>query len=107
MWLWPLAVPWALNSFPLFVVGAVHVLFCSVFLAALYARPVLTRNQEVLAWVAPWLVAVALWAGLIGLTEFENSVSHYLMALRVGMVIATPCYLVWQVVALAVRQLLA
>jgi len=107
VWLWPLAVPWALNAVPLFLVGAVYVLVSSVFLAAVYARPLLTRKQEVLAWVAPWLVAVALWAVLIGGTEFENTVSHYLMAISIGMVIATPCYLVWQIVALAVRQLLA
>jgi len=107
VWLWPLAVPWALNSLPLFVFGAVYVLVCSVFLAAVYARPVLSRNQELLAWVAPWLVAVALWAVLLVGTEFENTVGHYLMAISVAMFIVTPCYLVWQIVALAVRQLLA
>jgi hypothetical protein len=107
VWLWPLAVPWALNSLPLFVLGTVYVLVCSVFLAAVYARPVLSRNQEVLAWVTPWLVAVALWAVLLVGTDFENTVWHYLTAISVAMFIATPCYLVWQISALAVRQLLA
>jgi hypothetical protein len=108
VWLWPLAVPWTgIASWPMFVLGAVYVVAAGVFLAAVYARPVLTRRQEVLAWIAPWLAAVALWAVLIGSSEFENTVSHYLLALGVGLIIASPLYLVWQIVALAVRQLIA
>ncbi len=103
LWLSPLAF----LSPILFVIGAVYVVSGSVFLAAVYARPVLTGKQEVLAWVAPWLLAVALWAVLIGSSEFQNTVSHYLVALGVGLFIATPCYLAWQIVALAVRQFLA
>jgi len=103
VWLSPLAF----LSPILFLIGAIYVVAGSLFLAAVYARPVLTRKREVLAWVAPWLVAVALWAVLIGDTEFENTVSHYLMALSGGLLIATPCYLAWQTVALAVRQFLA
>jgi hypothetical protein len=108
VWLWPLAIPWSgIASWPAFVIGAMYVVAGGVFLAAVYAHEGLTGRQEVLAWIAPWLSAVALWAVLIGGTEFENTVSHYLMALGVGLLIATPLYLVWQIVALAVRQLIA
>jgi hypothetical protein len=103
VWLCPLAYLSPL----VFLIGAVYVGAGSLFLAAVYARPTLSRRQEVLAWVAPWLVAVALWAVLIGGTEFETTGSHYLMALSVGLFIATPSYLAWQSVALAVRHFLA
>lgn len=108
VWLWPLAIPWSgIANWPLLLIATVYVVAGGVFLAAVYARETLTRRQEVLAWIAPWLVAVLLWAVLIGSTEFENTASHYLLGLFVGMFIATPCYLVWQIVALAVRQLIA
>jgi hypothetical protein len=36
----------------------------------------------------------------------ENSTSHWLLALFAGLTIGTPCYVAWQIVALAVRQLM-
>lgn len=107
VWLLPLALPWALNSLPLFLIGAVYVLAGSVFLAAVYARPVLARKQEALAWIASWLVAVALWMAIGVSIQFENTMSHYLVSLFLGLSIATPCYLLWQILALVVRQLVA
>ncbi len=59
------------------------------------------------AWTAPWLAAVALWTDLVLGIDFEFAVSHYLFGLYVGLLIGTPCYLAWQIVALAVRQLMA
>jgi hypothetical protein len=48
-----------------------------VFLAAVYARDVRTMRQEALAWIAPWLVAVAPW-GLVGAgIDFENFLSGW------------------------------
>jgi hypothetical protein len=73
-----------------------------VFLAAVYARDALTWRQEVLAWATPWAVAVGLWTE-IGAAFGEPS----WLSLWFGLLIATPCYLAWQIVALAVRQLLA
>ncbi|QIX28274.1 hypothetical protein ncot_18015 [Nocardioides sp. JQ2195] len=94
----------ALLSWPLAVLGAVYVAAASVCLAAVYARPALTRRQEAAAWVVPWLVAVALWAWVGGAGTDGGT---WLLNVWFGFVIATPCYLVWQTSALAVRQLLA
>lgn len=94
------------GSWVLFGMGAVYVAAGSVFLAAVYAREVLTMGQEALAWATPWLVAVALWTLLLAAIDFENSVSSWLLALYAGLCIGTPCYLAWQMVALAVRQLM-
>lgn len=100
----------------LLLIGAVYVVAGSVFLAAVYAREVLTKRQEALAWIAPWLVAVALWMVLvIGIESANaestsgaaNAVSRYLFGLYVGLITGTPCYLAWQIVALAVRQFMA
>lgn len=90
----------------LLVVG--YVVAGSLFLSAVYAREALTMRQEALAWLAPWLVAVTLWslmgAGIFGLAE---SGSDWFLTLWFGLVIATPCFVAWQVVALAVRQFMA
>ncbi len=99
--------PLAFLSWPLLVIGAVYVIAASVFLAAVYAHEVLTRRQEALAWIASWLVAVALWSVLVAGTSFENTAPHYLLGLYGGLLFGTPCYLVWQIVALAIRQLIA
>ena len=37
-------------------------------------------GQEALAWVTPWLVAVALWTLLVAALDVENSLSHWLLA---------------------------
>ncbi len=106
----PLAVPLGYGPFGswlLLLVGAVYVVAGGVFLAAVYAHEVLTMRQEALAWIAPWLVAVALWTLIAIGIDFENQVSHYLLGLYVGLLVATPCYLVWQIVALAVRRFMA
>ena len=44
---------------------------------------------------------------LVAGISFENAVSHYLSGLYVGLLIGNPCYLAWQVVALAVRHFIA
>lgn len=95
----------AFLSWPLAVVGAVYVSAASVFLAAVHARTALTRRQEAAAWVAPWLAAVALWAWVTA--GIDGGTSTWLLDAWFGLVIATPCYLGWQAVALAVRQFLA
>jgi O-antigen/teichoic acid export membrane protein len=100
-----LLVVLAFLSWPLAVVGAAYVAAASVFLAAVYARTALTRRQEAAAWVAPWLAAIALWT-CVG-AGIEGGTSTWLLTAWFGLVIATPCYLGWQAVALAVRQLLA
>jgi hypothetical protein len=107
LWLLLVAALWSdrFGSWVLFGMGAVYVAAGSVFLAAVYACEVLTMGQEALAWVTPWLVAVALWTLLLAAFDFENSVSSWLLALFAGLCIGTPCYLAWQIVALAVRQL--
>ena len=100
LWLSPLT----LLSWPLFLIGAVYVVAGSVFLGAVYAREDLTRPQEALAWTAPWLAAVLLWMVIAAGFSFANPASYYPAFLGFGLVIGTPSYLAWQVVALAVRQ---
>ncbi len=92
---------------PLFLIGAVYVAAASAFLAAVCAREALTRRQEALAWVVPWLVAVALWAAVGAGIEGGNSGSGWLLWGWFGLCLGTPCYLEWQIGALAVRQLMA
>jgi hypothetical protein len=106
LWLLLLAGPWgAVQGWGLFLVGTAYVAAGSVFLAATYGRDALTRRHEALAWAAPWLAAVALWA-LVG-AGIGGGSSGWLLPLWFGLLIGTPCYLAWQIVALAVRQLLA
>ena len=95
----------ATGAWPFAVIGAAYVGVASLFLAGVHARDTLSRRQEALAWVAPWIVAVLLWTWLASGVEPGSSGS--LLNLWFGLVIATPCYLVWQLAAVAVRQLLA
>lgn len=95
----------AFLSWPLALMGAVYVGVASVFFAAVYARPALSRIQEVMAWVAPWLVLAALWTWIAAATDAGTS--SWLLVVGFGFMIATPCYLSWQAAALAVRQVLA
>jgi len=95
----------AFLAWPLAVVGGCYVAAASLFLAWVYARPALTRRQEAAAWVAPWLAAVALWAWVLG--GIDGGTSTWFLTALFGLVVATPCYLAWQALALAVRQLLA
>lgn len=98
-----LLVVFAFLSWPLAVLGAAYVAAASAFLAAVYARPALTRRQEAAAWIAPWLAAVALWTWV--LAGVEGGTSTWLLTAWFGLVVATPCFLGWQALALAVRQL--
>jgi hypothetical protein len=90
----------ALGFWPLAVIGAGYVAVGSVVLAAAYARDTLTPRQEIGAWVGTWLLAVALWAWI----GYEPGFGSVLGALVLGLSFGTVCVLVWQVVALAVRQ---
>ena len=99
--------PLALASWPLMLMGAGYVVAGSLFLSAVCAREPLTRSQEASAWAAPWLLAGVLWAVLLTAMDLEHSVSHVLAALGGGLLIAAPSYVVWQLMALAVRQFLA
>jgi len=90
------------------LIGAAYVVPASLYLAAFYARDSFTRGQEGRAWAFSWLGAVALWAGLLTLIGggiFGSG--HLFFVLVAAIVIATPCYLAWQLLALAVRQFLA
>ena len=91
----------------LFLIGTTYVVAASVFLGAVYVRESLTYAQEALAWATPWLVAVALWALLAAQVDGGSSESGWLLELWLGLAIATPGYLVWQLLALAVRQVMA
>lgn len=105
LWLLVLAL---LGSWPLSLIGAAYVVAGSVFLAAVYAQDALTMRQEALAWAAPWLVAVAMWWVIFVQVGGEPLGPYVLLAaLWPALIIATPCFLAWQLVALAVRQLMA
>ena len=105
LWLLALAL---LGSWPLSLIGAVYVVAGSVFLAAVYARDALTMRQEAMAWAAPWLVAVAMWWAILVQFGGEPLGSYVVLGAPLhALLIATPCFLAWQLVALAVRQLMA
>ncbi|MGB0098652.1 MAG: hypothetical protein WBP61_00090 [Nocardioides sp.] len=104
--LW-LLVPAALGAWPLSLIGGGYVLAGSLFLAAVYAGGSLSTKQEALTWVAPWLVAIALWALILTGLGSGGSAPELLIALGVGTVVATPCYVAWQAVALAIRQFMS
>ena len=89
----------------LVLVGAAYVVAASVFLAAVYGRDSLTRRQEALAWITPWLMAVALWTW-VG-AGVEGGTSSGLLTLWFGLLIGTGCYVAWQLLAVAARQLMA
>jgi hypothetical protein len=99
----------ALGLWPLAVIGAGYVAVGSVVLAAAYAREPLTRRQEIGSWVGTWLLAVALWLGIIYAldgAESAGTVGTWLGLLFFVFAIGTVCFLVWQLGALAVRQLI-
>ncbi|WP_435744699.1 hypothetical protein [Nocardioides sp. SYSU DS0663] len=101
-----LAVPVALGAPVLALVGSAYVVAASVFLAAAYGRETLTRKQEALVWAAPWLAAVAVWTVVLATPVDGTSRADWTVALWAGLVIATGCYLGWQLLALAVRQVM-
>jgi hypothetical protein len=82
-------VPLAFSSWPLSLIGAVYVAVASVFLAAVYARGALTRRKEAMAWAAPWLAAVLLWAWVGAGVDGGEPGSAWLPLLWFGPVIAT------------------
>ncbi|MDO9497084.1 MAG: hypothetical protein Q7J48_15370 [Nocardioides sp.] len=102
-----LLFPAAIGAWPLSVIGSMYVAAASLFFAVVYARDALTVRQEALAWAAPWLAAVALWAAIVGAVAFENTASRHLAGLYAGLLVGTLSYLGWQLLALAVRQFLA
>jgi hypothetical protein len=85
-----LAVPVALGSVPLALIGAGYVLVASTYLA-FFLR----------AWLVPWLGAAALWVWLLGSVEFENTVTHYVVSLVAGVAVAGLCFAAWQALAAA------
>jgi hypothetical protein len=92
----------AVGLWPLAVVGAAYVLVASLFLAAVHARGPLTPGQVAVAWATPWLAAVAVWTW-IG-ASVGGGTSGRVLDLWFGLLIGTPCYLAWQLGALAVRR---
>lgn len=90
----------ALGSWPLAVIGAGYIVVGSMILAAAYGRETLTPQQEIGSWAVTWLLAVALWAWIFFAPDI------LLSGLFGAFAIGTVCFLVWQLLALAVRQLL-
>ena len=101
--LW-LLVPVAFGVWPLSLIGAGYVVAGSLFLAAAYGRESPSTRREALYWIAPWLVATMLWSLILSSTGSSESISAHLPSLWTGALVATPCYVGWQVAALAIRQ---
>ena len=107
LWLLLLAVPWSdrFESWVLFGIGA-GVRRRRQRVPSPRSTRARSSPWDERRWRAtPWLVAVALWTLLLAAIDFEDSVSGWLLTLFAGLCIGTPCYLAWQIVALAVRQL--
>ena len=97
-----------LVGWPLSLIAAVYVAGVSAFFAVIYARRSLSMKQELLVWVAPWLLAIVLWAIVIGRDDSSGSlVMNVMLNLWVGTAVGTGCYLVWQTIALAVRLVIS
>ena len=94
----------AVVSWPLALMGLAYVVLVSLFFAVVYQRPTMSRRGEAAVWAGPWLVAVALWTWTGH--GIEGGTSSWPLTVWFGLAIATPCYLVWQALSLAVRQAL-
>lgn len=89
------------------LVGAAYVAAASYFLAYVYVHPELTWTQEALAWVLPWAAAVAVWTALFTQIDLgADGTAAWPISAWAGLVVATPCYLVWQTASLAAREFL-
>lgn len=105
-------VPMLFLAWPVTLVGGAYVVVASVFLAAAYGRRPLARRQELLVWVAPWLLLVAWWLGVFWLTGGDDpegegvTIDGAVWAGAIAAVLATICFLIWQLTALAVREVL-
>lgn len=106
VWLVLLATPLAdgVGGWGLCLIGAAYVVVAALPMAALYARAVVTWRQEVGCLGLLWLAAVAIWT-LIGAAQAPSSLvlSDVVIDVFVGLWIGTPCFIAWQVLALAVR----
>src|SRR6476469_7413905 len=113
VWLFPMTPPWSdsFGGLGLFLTGAAYVLVGSVFLAAVYAREALSWRQELFAWLAPWVVACFLWSYVLSGIGPDGGgggwASAVAGAVGLGLLVGTPCYLAWQIVALVIRQIIA
>jgi len=90
-------------------IGAAYVVVCSFFFAAVYARETLSRRQELLTWLAPWITAwFLLFLGTLSDSDLDNIggwASAVAVSVVFGVMVGIP-YLVWQVVALVIRQVM-
>lgn len=97
----------AVASWPLAVAAAVYVIVVSLFFGVAYARQPLRRRQELVVWLAPWAVAIALWAVILaGVDGGGDDASDLLVGFWGGTIVGTGCYLGWQALALAGRRLI-
>jgi hypothetical protein len=94
-----------LGAWPLSLVGAVYVVAASLFFAWLYGRDSLTVRQEAAGWALPWLGAVATWVWLLAAVSGPEPTG--ILPWVFGVVIGSGCYIAWQVLALAIRQVMA
>ncbi len=93
-----------LGAWPLSLIAAVYVAGVSTFFAVSYGRQSLSIKHELLTWVGPWLLAIALWAVILGAIDGPSSL---LMSLWAGAIVGTGCYVVWQTIALVVRRVIS
>lgn len=87
--MWPLAVPFA-----------VQVAIGAPFLAVAYARGPMPPRQEALVWAVGWLSGVMVWAIVFRLMGGGG------LSLAYGLLPGTIFYILWQLTALGMRQLL-
>jgi hypothetical protein len=115
-WLVLITPPWAIDGVEdavYFLVIATYVVAGGLWMSALYARESVTLKQEVLALVALWLIAVAMWTAAwyrLGITAESDPDTAYLVNgaslpedVGLGLWLATPCFAAWQLPALAIR----
>lgn len=100
-------VPATVMSWPIGLFGAAYVVVASLFFALAYAREPRSTRQQLSIWAVPWVAAMLLWIWIIGPIGPSSSGVDVVLDVLGSCLVGTLCFLVWQLVAAAIHQLLA
>jgi hypothetical protein len=103
-WLLLLSPPWS-GGFTLFLTCGAYVVAGSAAMAAAHGREPDQIAGERMVLFGLWLAAVLLWAVIVLMVSSSSVISPRELCgcLAFGLLIGTPCFAVWQVVAYALR----
>ena len=105
------APPWGgMGSALLFGIGAVYVVVGGWVFARVYSQPAMSRRRELAALGGVWLGACVIWTVLV--SDIGSGASVDRLGVQVaqtvgfGTFLGTVLFLVWQIAALIIRQLI-